>query len=182
MRIFNRFIVWFLFIFATSGLYAQEFSERNNLIGTELLSLAFGGYLGHYSSIFNDGKYELGLGIGYFNPEDDNVTATGIYPSLRIYHNGKGKGTYYEVGLGGGNFSLDYQIASETAAKLLFFPSVYIGYRMSWNFGLVVSPYIGMNYVIGKLEAEDGTVAKFGGNKLDGGLSPAVGLELGYMF
>ena len=144
MRIFNRFIVWFLFIFATSGLYAQEFSERNNLIGTELLSLAFGGYLGHYSSIFNDGKYELGLGIGYF--------------------------------------SWDYQIASETAAKLLFFPSVYIGYRMSWNFGLVVSPYIGMNYVIGKLEAEDGTVAKFGGNKLDGGLSPAVGLELGYMF
>ena len=109
-------------------MYAQEFSERNNLIGTELLSLAFGGYLGHYSSIFNDGKYE--------------------------------------VGLGGGNFSLDYQIASETAAKLLFFPSVYIGYRMSWNFGLVVSPYIGMNYVIGKLEAEDGTVAKFGGNSL----------------
>ena len=51
MRIFNRLIVWFLFIFATSGLYAQEFSERNNLIGTELLSLAFGGYLGHYSSI-----------------------------------------------------------------------------------------------------------------------------------
>ena len=144
MRIFNRFIVWFLFIFATSGLYAQEFSERNNLIGTELLSLAFGGYLGHYSSIFNDGKYELGLGIGYF--------------------------------------SWDYQIASETTAKLLFFPSVYIGYRMSWNFGLVVSPYIGMNYVIGKLEAEDGTVAEFGGNKLDGGLSPAVGLELGYMF
>ena len=144
MRIFNRFIVWFLFIFATSGLYAQEFSERNNLIGTELLSLAFGGYLSHYSSIFNDGKYELGLGIGYF--------------------------------------SWDYQIASETTAKLLFFPSVYIGYRMSWNFGLVVSPYIGMNYVIGKLEAEDGTVAEFGGNKLDGGLSPAVGLELGYMF
>ena len=144
MRIFNRFIVWFLFIFATSGLYAQEFSERNNLIGTELLSLAFGGYLGHYSSIFNDGKYELGLGIGYF--------------------------------------SWDYQIASETTAKLLFFPSVYIGYRMSWNFGLVVSPHIGMNYIIGKLEAEDGTVAKFGGNKLDGGLSPAVGLELGYMF
>ena len=144
MRIFNRFIVWFLFIFATSSLYAQEFSERNNLIGTELLSLAFGGYLGHYSSIFNDGKYELGLGIGYF--------------------------------------SWDYQIASETTAKLLFFPSVYIGYRMSWNFGLVVSPHIGMNYIIGKLEAEDGTVAEFGGNKLDGGLSPAVGLELGYMF
>ena len=144
MIIFNRFIVWFLFIFATRGLYAQEFSERNNLIGTELLSLAFGGYLGHYSSIFNDGKYELGLGVG--------------------------------------DFSWDYQIASETVAKLLFFPSVYIGYRMSWNFGLVVSPYIGMNYVIGKLEAEDGTVAKFGGNKLDGGLSPAVGLELGYMF
>ena len=144
MRIFNRFIVWFLFISATSSLYAQEFSERNNLIGTELLSLAFGGYLGHYSSIFNDGKYDVGLGVG--------------------------------------NFSWDYQIASETAAKLLFFPSVYIGYRMSWNFGLVVSPHIGMNYIIGKLEAEDGTVAEFGGNKLDGGLSPAVGLELGYMF
>ena len=59
---------------------------------------------------------------------------------------------------------------------------MYIGYRMSWNFGLVVSPHIGMNYIIGKLEAEDGTVAEFGGNKLDGGLSPAVGLELGYMF
>ena len=182
MRVLNRFSVWFLFLFVTNGLYAQDFSERSNLIGTELLSLAFGGYLGHYSSIFNDGKYEVGLGAGYFNPEGDNVTATGIYPSLRIYHNGKGKRTYYELGLGIGNFSWDYQIASETATKLLFFPSVYIGYRVSWNFGLVISPYIGVNYVIGKLEAKDGTVAKFGGNRLDGGLSPALGLELGYTF
>ena len=116
MRVLNRFSVWFLFIFVTNGLYAQEFSERSKLIGTELLSLVFGGYLGHYSSIFNDGKYEVGLGVGYFNPEGDNVTATGIYPSLRFYHNGKGKGTYYESGLGGGNFSWDYQIASETVA------------------------------------------------------------------
>ena len=160
----------------------KNFQKEPNLIGTEFLSLAFGGHLGHYSSIFNDGKYEVGLGVGYFNPEGDNVTATGIYPSLRIYHNGKGKGTYYESGLGGGNFSWDYQIASETVAKLLFFPSVYIGYRVSWNFGLAISPYIGVNYVIGKLEARDGTVAKFGGNRLDGGLSPALGLELGYMF
>ena len=53
---------------------------------------------------------------------------------------------------------------------------------MSWNFGLAISPYIGVNYVIGKLEARDGSVAKFGGNRLDGGLSPALGLELGYMF
>ena len=149
---------------------------------TSLFSFWWFPCLYHYSSIFNDGKYEVGLGVGYFNPEGDNVTATGIYPSLRIYHNGKGKGTYYESGLGGGNFSWDYQIASETAAKLLFFPSVYIGYRVSWNFGLAISPYIGVNYVIGKLEARDGTVAKFGGNRLDGGLSPALGLELGYMF
>ena len=182
MRVLNRFSVWFLFIFVTNSLYAQEFSEKSKLIGTELLSLVFGGYLGHYSSIFNDGKYEVGLGVGYFNPEGDNVTATGIYPSLRIYHNGKDKGTYYESGLGVGNFSWDYQIASETVAKLLFFPSVYIGYRVSWNFGLAISPYIGVNYVIGKLEAKDGTVAKFGGNRLDGGLNPALGLELGYMF
>ena len=72
MRVLNRFSVWFLFIFVTNGLYAQEFSERSKLIGTELLSLVFGGYLGHYSSIFNDGKYEVEQG--------GNVTS--IYPFI----------------------------------------------------------------------------------------------------
>jgi len=52
----------------------KNFQKEPNLIGTEFLSLAFGGHLGHYSSIFNDGKYEVEQG--------GNVTATSIYPFI----------------------------------------------------------------------------------------------------
>ena len=68
MRVLNRFSVWFLFIFVTNGLYAQEFSERSKLIGTELLSLVFGGYLGHYS---REGAEK---GSHFLTGEQENIT------------------------------------------------------------------------------------------------------------
>ena len=68
MRVLNRFSVWFLFIFVTNSLYAQEFSEKSKLIGTELLSLVFGGYLGHYS---REGAEK---GWHFLTGEQENIT------------------------------------------------------------------------------------------------------------
>ncbi len=49
--------------------------------------------------------------------------------------------------------------------------------------GLTVSPFIGVGYMIGELKASDGTYLELpDGSKADGGLSPSVGIEVGFMF
>ncbi len=171
----------FLILFQTN-LLALKNTDKNNLIATEILSLSFGGFLGYYGIKIDDGKYELGLGLGYFHPNSGNVKAIGLYPSIRTFHSNRSVGIFYEAGLGLGRFKWDYENSFQPIKKVLFFPSVYLGYRIASNFSLTITPYIGMNYISGSLKAKDGNIARFGELKLDSGLSPALGLELGYLF
>ena len=71
-------------------------------------------------------------------------------------------------------------------SAITFWPTINLGYKWSFNFGLSVGPYLGVNYGIGKVEASDGTVKTFkeddGSESEITGFSPSFGLTIGYMF
>jgi hypothetical protein len=165
----------------TSILSAQESTDKTIMIGTDLAPLAFGAPNGYFGLIHNSGKNEIGVGAFAGKDDDENLSFLGIYPSYRLYPSGKGKGIYVEAGLGLGFVNWDY--VKEEVSAITFWPTVNLGYRLSWNFGLSVAPYVGGNYAIGKVEASDGTVKTFeDGSELTGSFGPSFGLELGYMF
>ena len=173
MRINQLTLYLILLIIAQTNLLALKPTDKNNLIATELLSLGFGGFLGYYGINVHEGKYEVSLGLGYFNPDGDNV-AIGFYPSIRAFHSNQARGIFYEAGLGVGKFSWDYDNSAQSIEKVLLFPSVYLGYRIAWEFGLTLTPYIVMNYIFGSLEVKDRKVAKFGGLELDRSLLSCI--------
>ena len=67
-------------------------------------------------------------------------------------------------------------------SAIAFWPTINLGYKWSFNFGLSVSPYAGGSYGIGEVEASDGTVKTFEDGSTVTGFSPSLGLQLGYMF
>ena len=87
---------------------------------------------------------------------------------------------FFEGGLGLGFINWDY--AKEEVSAITFWPTINLGYKWSFNFGLSVSPYAGGSYGIGEVEASDGTVKTFEDGSTVTGFSPSLGLQLGYMF
>ena len=67
-------------------------------------------------------------------------------------------------------------------SAIAFWPTINLGYKWSFNFGLSVSPYAGGSDGIGEVEASDGTVKTFEDGSTVTGFSPSLGLQLGYMF
>ena len=58
--------------------------------------------------IHNSGKNEIGVGAFAGKDDDENLSFLGIYPSYRLYPSGKGKGIFFEGGLGLGFIHWDY--------------------------------------------------------------------------
>ena len=171
------------FIAISTNLLALEHTDKKRVLAVEILSFSFGGFLGYYGTQVGNGKYEIGLGLGYFEPNGENVNAIGFYPSIRAFHFGHPKGVFYEAGFGLGRFNWDYKESSQPIKKILLFPSLYLGYRVvSSKLGLTFTSYLGTNYISSSLQAPDGKVAKFGDIRLNRGLSPALGVEIGYLF
>ena len=44
---------------------------------------------------------------------------------------------------------INWYYSKEEVSAITFWPTVNLGYRLSWNFGLSVAPYVGGNYGIG---------------------------------
>ena len=172
----------FLIVISTN-LPALEHTDKKRIIAVEILSFSFGGFLGYYGTQAGNGRYEIGLGLGYFEPNGANVNAIGFYPSIRAFHSGYPKGLFYEAGFGLGRFNWDYKGSYQPIKKILLFPSLYLGYRVvSSKLGLALTSYLGTNYISSSLQAPDGKIARFGDIRLNRGLSPALGVEIGYLF
>ena len=71
----------FLIVISTN-LPALEHTDKKRIIAVEILSFSFGGFLGYYGTQVGNGRYEIGLGLGYFEPNGANVNAIGFYPCL----------------------------------------------------------------------------------------------------
>ena len=72
-------------------------------------------------------------------------------------------------------------------SSITFWPTVNLGYRWRWDFGLSIAPFIGGNYGIGKVEASDGTVKTFkeddgSESEITGSFGPSLGISIGWMF
>ena len=184
----QKIIAIILSLMITSALFAQESSEktmRRLTIGTDILPLIGGLPFGFVGLLHNDGKNEINASAFYFNDDDENISALGFYPAYRFYPKGKGKGIFFEGGVGVGFINWDY--GQEKVSSITFWPTVNLGYRWSWNFGLSIAPFIGGNYGIGKVEASDGTIKTFkeddgSESEITGSLNPSIGIEIGYMF
>ena len=185
----KKVIAIILSLMITSTLFAQESSEntRGLTIGTDILPLIFGFPNGFVGLLHNEGKNEINVAAFYFKHDDDdeNISFLGLYPAYRFYPKGKGKGIFFEGGVGLGFINWDY--GQEKVSSITFWPTVNLGYRWSWNFGLSLAPFIGGNYGIGKVEASDGTVKTFkeddgSESEITGSLNPSIGIEIGYMF
>ena len=169
----------------TSALFAREPSEKTITIGTDILPLIGGLPFGFVGLLHNDGKNEINFGSFYFNDDDENISAIGLFPSYSFYPRGKGKGILFEGGVGLGFIKWDY--GQEEVSSITFWPTVNLGYRWSFNFGLSIAPFIGGNYGIGKVEASDGTVKTFkeddgSESEITGSFGPSMGISIGYMF
>ena len=182
---YKKIIAIILSLMITSALFAREPSEKTITIGTDILPLIGGLPFGFVGLLHNDGKNEINFGSFYFNDDDENISAIGLFPSYSFYPRGKGKGIFFEGGVGLGFINWDY--GQEEVSSITFWPTVNLGYRWSWNFGLSIAPFIGGNYGIGKLEASDGTIKTFkeddgSESEITGSLNPSIGIEIGYMF
>ena len=155
----KKIIAIILSLMITSALFAREPSEKTITIGTDILPLIGGLPFGFVGLLHNDGKNEINFGSFYFNDDDENISAIGLFPSYSFYPRGKGKGIFFEGGIGLGFINWDY--GQEEVSSITFWPTVNLGYRWSFNFGLSIAPFIGGNYGIGKVEASDGTVKTF---------------------
>lgn len=182
---YKKIIAIILSLMITSALFAREPSEKTITIGTDILPLIGGLPFGFVGLLHNDGKNEINFGSFYFNDDDENISALGLYPAYRFYPKGKGKGIFLEGGVGAGFINWDY--GQEKVSSITFWPTVNLGYRWSWNFGLSIAPFIGGNYGIGKVEASDGTVKTFkeddgSESEITGSFGPSMGISIGYMF
>jgi len=169
----------------TSALFAREPSEKTITIGTDILPLIGGLPFGFVGLLHNNGKNEINFGSFYFNDDDENISVIGLFPSYSFYPRGKGKGIFFEGGVGLGFINWDY--GQEEVSSITFWPTVNLGYRWSFNFGLSIAPFIGGNYGIGKVEASDGTVKTFkeddgSESEITGSFGPSMGISIGYMF
>ena len=164
----------------TSVLSAQESTNKTIMIGTDLAPWAFGAANSYFGLIHNSGKNEIGIAAFSGKDDDENLSFLGIIPSYRLYPSGKGKGIFFEGGLGLGFINWDY--AKEEVSAITFWPTINLGYKWSFNFGLSVTPYAGGSYGIGEVEASDGTVKTFEDGSTLTGFGPSLGLQLGYMF
>ena len=181
----KKIIAIILALVITSALFAQESSENTRTIGTDILPLIGGLPFGFVGLLHNDGKNEINFGSFYFNDDDENISAIVLFPTYSFYPKGKGKGIFFEGGVGLGFINWDY--GQEEVSSITFWPTVNLGYRWSWNFGLSLAPYIGGNYGIGKVEASDGTVKTFkeddgSESEITGSFGPSMGISIGYMF
>ena len=161
----------------------QQFTPKKVTIGIDLLPLIGGFANAQFGFLHNNGKNEVSIGGFTGQNPDEDLGFVGIWPSYRLYPIGEGilKDIFLEGGFGVGFINWDY--SKEEVSAITFWPTVNLGYRLSWNFGLSVAPYVGGNYAIGKVEASDGTVKTFeDGSELTGSFGPSFGLELGYMF
>ena len=182
---YKKIIAIILSLMITSALFAREPSEKTITIGTDILPLIGGLPFGFVGLLHNDGKNEINFGSFYFNDDDENISAIGLFPSYSFYPRGKGKGIFFEGGVGLGFINWDY--GQEKVSSIIFLPTVNLGYRWSFNFGLSIAPFIGGNYGIGKVEASDGTVKTFkeddgSESEITGSFGPSMGISIGYMF
>ena len=177
---YKKIIAIILSLMITSALFAREPSEKTITIGTDILPLIGGLPFGFVGLLHNDGKNEINFGSFYFNDDDENISAIGLFPSYSFYPRGKGKGIFFEGGVGLGFINWDY--AKEEVSAITFWPTINLGYKWSFNFGLSVAPYAGGSYGIGEVEASDGTVKTFEDGTTLTGFGPSFGLQLGYMF
>ena len=160
----------------------MSISERTRIIDIPY-PLLFGFPIFSFGIIQNSGKNELQFGAYFYGEEKENYNEFGGWSTYRIYKNGDGKGTFYGIGLGASFNVWDYEGQSEPVTAILLLPHAYIGYRWVWDNGFTIAPFIGPSWEIGKVEASDGTIKEWSdGSKSDGGLEPALGISLAYMF
>ena len=175
----KKIIAIILSLMITSALFAREPSEKTITIGTDILPLIGGLPFGFVGLLHDDGKNEINFGSFYFNDDDENISAIGLFPSYSFYPRGKGKGIFFEGGVGLGFIYWDS--GQEEVSSITFWPTVNLGYRWSFNFGLSIAPFIGGNYGIGKVEASDGTVKTFkeddgSESEITGSFGPSMGI------
>ena len=150
---YKKIIAIILSLMITSALFAREPSEKTITIGTDILPLIGGLPFGFVGLLHNDGKNEINFGSFYFNDDDENISAIGLFPSYSFYPRGKGKGIFFEGGVGLGFINWDY--GQEEVSSITFWPTVNLGYRWSTTFGLSISPYVEGSYGMGEVEASD---------------------------
>ena len=79
--------------------------------------------------------------------------------------------------------SWDHEGQFNPINTVALWPGIEVGYRWIWVGAVTVAPYLGLNYGLGSFEANDGTLYEFeDGSKLEGGIGPNFGLDLGYLF
>ena len=181
----KKVVAIILSLMITSALFAQESSKKTITIGTDILPVIGGLPFGFVGLLHNEGKNEINFGAFYFNDEDESISAIGLFPSYSFYPNGKGQGIFFEGGIGLGFINWDYK--QEEVSSITFWPTVNLGYRWRWDFGLSIAPFIGGNYGIGKVEASDGTVKTFkeddgSESEITGSFGPSLGITIGWMF
>ena len=177
---YKIFATMILMLSIISSSIAQESTPKKITIGTDLAPLAFGAPNAYIGLTHNN---EIGIAAFSGQDKDENLSFIGIFPSYRLYPIGEGtlKGIFVEGGIGIGFINWDY--VKEEVSAISFWPTVNLGYKWSFDFGLSLAPYIGGNYGIGEVKASDGTIKTFeDGSELTGSLAPSFGLQIGYSF
>ena len=171
-----------LVLFITGLLSAQESAPKRMTVGTDILPLAGGFANALFGFTHNNGKNEVSIGGFAGQDKDEDLSFLGIFPSYRLYPLSEGilKGIFVEAAVGIGFINWDY--VKEEVSAIAFWPSVNLGYKLSFDFGLSLAPYIGGSYGIGEVEASDGTVKTFEDGSTLTGFGPSLGLQLGYTF
>ena len=161
---------------------AQESTLKKITIGTDILPLTAGFANAQFGFLHNSGKNEAVIGAAIGQMPDEDLSFLGIFPSYRLYPIGEGilKGIFVEGGVGVDFINWDY--VKEEVSAIAFWPSVNLGYKWSFDFGLSLAPHIGGSYGIGEVKASDGTVKTFEDGSTVTGFGPSLGLQIGYMF
>ena len=173
----------FLILSTMTVTFAQDTPEKTKMIGTDLLGLLGGGIIGGFGVFKNDGKNELSFFSFYFSPENENITALGGGATYRIYRKGEGMRLFYGASVSVFSVSWDHEGQSNPVNTVSLWPGIDVGYRWIWGGAVTIAPYLGLNYGLGSFEADDGTSYEFeDGSKLEGGIGPNFGIDLGYLF
>ena len=179
----KKTLVVLLILSTMTVTFAQDTPEKTKMIGTDLLGLLGGGIIGGIGVFKNDGRNELSFFSFYFSPENENITAFGGGATYRIYRKGEERGLFYGESAVVFSMSQDHEGQFNPINTVALWPEIEVGYRWIWVGAVTVAPYLGLNYGLGSFEADDGTSYEFeDGSKLEGGIGPNFGIDLGYLF
>jgi|GEM_PF-1078165 len=159
----------------------DKFHGKTMYLGVNPLGLILNIYSGQVGFMLNEGASEFNIPFFYWSPIDD-LTLTGAGVEYLWYKDKNGAGLHYGVTFS--VFSVTNSVLSgfgETKdySWITYTPGGKVGYRWVWDNGFTLAPSIGLGYMMGEADVEDGVTLS---SEADPGLTWDVGLGFAFMW